>query len=164
MIKISKHGEVTRFDLARSIAGHGRYWTTAYAVDGMLVDTGCAHTAPEFIQALDGIVLNTIVNSHSHEDHIGANGPLQRVRGDVDILAHPHALQILADPRKEQPLHPYRRYFWGWPDPSRGQQVSNGEFIETDHHRFQVIYTPGHSPDHLCLSPTMAGYSLAIYM
>lgn len=52
MLKINHFDGVTRFDLARTFAGRGRYWTTAYLVDGMMVDTGCAHSAPELMQAL----------------------------------------------------------------------------------------------------------------
>jgi glyoxylase-like metal-dependent hydrolase (beta-lactamase superfamily II) len=48
-----------------------------------------------------------------------------------------------------QPLQPYRKLFWGWPKPSQGQPV--GAEVETEDSRFQVIHTPGHSPDHVCL-------------
>ena len=33
MLKITSYGPVIRFDLARTIFGRGRYWTTAYWVD-----------------------------------------------------------------------------------------------------------------------------------
>jgi glyoxylase-like metal-dependent hydrolase (beta-lactamase superfamily II) len=151
MLKASKYDTVTRFDLARTFAGRGRYWTSAYLVDGLLVDTGCAHTANEMLRALDGIPLTYVFNTHSHEDHIGANGPLQQERTNLDILAHPLALPIMARPRERQPLHPYRRLYWGWPEPSSGNPITHHESIDTEHHRFRVIYTPGHSPDHLCL-------------
>ncbi len=151
MLKMTSYGEVTRFNLARTLAGRGRYWTTAYLVDGMLIDTGCAYSAVELAQALANTRLVRIVNTHTHEDHIGANGLLQRRQAGLEILAHPLALPVLADPRRAQPLHPYRRVLWGWPQPSRGQPVPDGALIETAHYRFQVVYTPGHSPDHLCL-------------
>lgn len=158
MLKTTRYNSVTRFDLARTLAGHGRYWTTAYLVDGMMVDTGCAHTARELVQVLTDTPLIRIVNTHSHEDHIGANGLLQRQRYGLEILSHPLALPILADPRSTQPLHLYRRVFWGWPDPSRGEPISDGAVIETEHYRFKVIYTPGHSLDHLCLYESEQGW------
>ena len=61
----------------------------------------------------------SIVNTHTHEDHIGANGKLQAKMAGLVIQAHPLALPVLADPQRTQPLHPYRRLFWGWPAPSR---------------------------------------------
>jgi glyoxylase-like metal-dependent hydrolase (beta-lactamase superfamily II) len=158
MLKITRYGDVTRFDLARTLAGRGRYWTTAYLLDGMLVDTGCSYSAPELVAALVHAPLVRIVNTHSHEDHIGANGPLQRGREGLEILAHPLALPVLADPCGTQPLQLYRRLLWGWPAPSKGRPISDGALIETEHYSFQVIYTPGHSPDHLCLYESRQGW------
>jgi glyoxylase-like metal-dependent hydrolase (beta-lactamase superfamily II) len=36
--------------------------------------------------------------------------------------------------------------------------VLDGEEIETEQFRFRVIYTPGHSPDHLCLYEAGQGW------
>lgn len=150
MVNITSYGSVTRYDLARTLAGRGRYWTTAYRVGGLLIDAGCAHAAPELEKVLAGIPLHHIINTHSHEDHIGANGRLQR-RRRLAILAHPRSLPVLDDPRGCQPLHPYRRLFWGWPEPCQARPLADGEWVETDEGCFQVIYTPGHAADHLCL-------------
>jgi len=158
MLKTTFYGDVTRFDLGRTLFGRGRYWATAYLVDGMLVDTGCAFSALELVAALADVPLTHIVNTHTHEDHIGGNGPLQRQRDGLEIMAHPLALPILADPRGAQPLHLYRRVMWGWPEPSHGQSVSDGAVIETERYRFQVVYTPGHSPDHICLYEPQQGW------
>ena len=150
MLKATQYPSITRLDLARTIAGRGRYWTTAYLVDGLLIDSGCAHSAPELTAFLGDKSLVQLVNTHTHEDHIGANGSLQRVHGGLKILAHPLALKILENPRR-QPLQPYRRMMWGGPEPSKGEQLVDGEVIRTENFNFQVIYTPGHSPDHICL-------------
>jgi len=158
MLKSTHFAEVTRFDLARTLGGRGRYWTTCYLVDQMMIDTGCAHTAAELEYELRGIPITHIVNTHTHEDHIGANGNLQDHRKELDILAHPSALPVLRDPRHAQPLHPYRRLFWGWPKPSRAQPLEDAEIIEADRFNFQVIYTPGHSPDHICLYEQNRGW------
>ncbi len=158
MLKLSHYERVTRFDLGRTFAGRGLYWTTAYLVDGLLVDSGCAHRAPELIQAMADKALTRIVNTHSHEDHIGANGPLQRGKEGLEIFAHPLALPLLADPRRSQPLLLYRRVLWGWPEPSFGQPLEENVVIETEHYTFQVIYTPGHSPDHICLYEPQQGW------
>jgi len=158
MLKQTTFGEVTRFDLARRLPGSWSYWTTAYWVDGMMVDTGCAHTRKELLKALEGRPVERIVNTHTHEDHIGANGALQWQNPKLDILAHPLALPVLADPAHEQPLHPYRRLFWGWPEPSHGDALRDGDLAASEQHTFQAIYTPGHSPDHLCLYEPEQGW------
>ena len=147
MIKTQEIEGVVKIKLARSFLGHPFYFTTAYWVDGLLIDTGCAHAQQEFLAVVEDLGIDRVVNTHSHEDHFGANGALQARRG-VEILAHAEALPILADPRLLR-LQPYRRIFWGYPPPSIAHPV--GEVVETPHHRFQVIHTPGHSPDHICL-------------
>jgi len=158
MLKATSYNPITRFDLARTLAGRGRYWTTAYLVDGLLVDSGCAHSAPELLAYLHAKKLTFLVNTHTHEDHIGANGPLQRIKDGPKILAHSLGIPVLAEPRERQLLHPYRRVMWGWPEPSQGEQVSDGELIRTQKFSFQVIYTPGHSPDHICLYEPERGW------
>jgi glyoxylase-like metal-dependent hydrolase (beta-lactamase superfamily II) len=158
VIRATKFGEVTRFDSARTILGRGVYWATAYLVAGLMIDTGCAHSASELVERLEGEQLAQIVNTHSHEDHIGANGLLQQRQPGIKIYAHPSALPVLADPRSTQPLQLYRRVMWGWPQPSAAQPAQNGDVIETGRWRFEVIYTPGHSPDHLCLYERERGW------
>lgn len=158
MLRITSFGPIVRFDLARSLGGRGRYWTTAYLVDRMMIDTGCAHCAAELLRELQDIHLKCITNTHTHEDHIGANGPLQRRQAGIPVLAHPLALPILADPRRTQPLHLYRQLFWGWPEPSLGCPLPSGVEVKTDHYCFEVIHTPGHSPDHLCLYEPRQGW------
>jgi glyoxylase-like metal-dependent hydrolase (beta-lactamase superfamily II) len=158
LINATLHDSVLRLDLARTIAGRGRYWTAAYYIDGLLIDTGCAYTAKELEHVLSNKSLFQIVNTHTHEDHIGANGLLQRQRDGLAVLVHPLAVPILINPRSTQPLELYRRIMWGWPDASVGRPVQDGEKIETEHHCFQVIYTPGHSPDHICLYESTQGW------
>lgn len=158
MLKSQRFGEVTRFDLARNMLGRGRYWTTCYLVDGLLIDSGCAHSAQELAEALQDKPIRGILNTHSHEDHVGANGPQQRRRPGLEILAHPLALPALANPHLHQRLHLYQRIFWGLPQPCQGCPVKDGELIHTERHVFRVIYTPGHSADHLCLFEEERGW------
>lgn len=154
MLRIEEHGPVIKLLMARPILGHAFYHTAAYWVDGLLVDTGCAFTAPELRRAVASLPLQQIVNTHCHEDHIGGNALLARARG-VPILAHPLTLPILANPRRQY-LQPYRRLFWGWPPPWQGRTV--GEWVETARYHFRVIHTPGHSPDHIALYEPERGW------
>lgn len=151
MIKTTSYGPVTRFDLARALPGSFRYWTTAYLINGTLIDSGCAHCADELVDILRDTRVEQIINTHTHEDHIGANGILQKSYHLLTIHAHPLADKVLADPKREQPLHPYRQLFWGLPEPCIAQPVAEGEVISSQDGEFLVVYTPGHSRDHICL-------------
>jgi glyoxylase-like metal-dependent hydrolase (beta-lactamase superfamily II) len=145
--RVTDSGQVARLRLARELFGRPAYFTAAYWVDGLLIDSGCAHTARQLAHTLRSWQVDQVVNTHSHEDHIGANADIQEMF-HCPIFAHPDALPILRNPRL-QPLQPYRRLFWGWPRPSQGEPI--GEMVQTEHFCFQVIHTPGHSPDHVCL-------------
>ena len=155
MIKVEQINAVRKFQMARSFLGRGLYFTAAYWVDGMMVDTGCAYTVQELLTSLKGYQVDYIVNTHSHEDHIAGNAALQTIYG-ADVLAHPLALPVLADPKGRQSLALYQKFLWGYPDPSNGKAI--GEFVETNNHRFTVINTPGHSPDHICLYEPREGW------
>lgn len=158
MLKVSRFGEVIRFDLARTLLGEGRYWTTAYYFDGAMIDTGCPFSAQELVREVAEISIAKILNTHSHEDHFGANRKLQRSHPQAQIFAHPQALEVMSDPRRTQPLHPYRRVLWGWPDACQGSPLQEGDTIRTAHSQLQVLYTPGHSPDHLCFFEPTRGW------
>lgn len=154
MLQVEQHGPVVKFCAAHAIFGRAFYHTAAYWVDGLLIDTTCHFTAQELLCATAKLDVQQIVNTHSHEDHIGGNALLQQTRG-AKIQAHLLTLPILANPRLQY-LQLYRRVFWGWPLPSQGSAV--GEWVQTPHYRFQVIYTPGHSPDHICLYEPEQGW------
>jgi len=158
MLKTSIYNEVIRLDLARTLAGRGRYWTTAYLLEGLLIDTGCAHTAAELVRALEGRELTSIINTHSHEDHIGANGALQRLHPTLEARAHPRAIPLLADPRNQLRLQPYRQLFWGWPEASCAKPLADETWIEAENFRLQALHTPGHSRDHMCLFEPERGW------
>jgi len=155
MIDVEQIGPVKKFHLTRSPWGKGHYYTACYLVDGVMVDTGYAYTVEELLRAMNETKVDLIINTHSHEDHIAGNAALQR-RDQAIALAHPLALPVLAAPKERQPLRPYQRFLWGYPEPSRGEPV--GQTVESNNLHFQVIHTPGHSVDHICLFETNHGW------
>lgn len=62
MLLADQIGEVKRFRLARTLLGRAWYFTAAYLVDDLMIDTGCAHTAGELAAALEGCSIGQIVN------------------------------------------------------------------------------------------------------
>jgi len=154
MFEVEKIGAVTKYRMARSVYGVPLYFTTAYKVGGLLIDTGCAHTAKSMCRALRNERIDMIVNTHSHEDHIGANADLA-LQHRCPILAHESALGALASTDKSR-LRTYQKVIWGRPKPSRAEAIS--AVVETEKYRFQVVYTPGHSGDHISLFESEQGW------
>ncbi|MDO9124804.1 MAG: MBL fold metallo-hydrolase, partial [Deltaproteobacteria bacterium] len=100
-----------------------------------------------FLKVCDELpTLNTVVNTHHHEDHTGNNFWVTDKYGILP-LAHPRTTSYMKSPSRWIRL--YRRFVWGTPPPSKMAQVDSE--VRTKNHRFLVIPTPGHSDDHICL-------------
>ena len=158
MIEVTSFGDVTQIKMGRDVP-EGRdwaegqpvfYWTAAYLVDGLLIDTGCRHTAEQLAGLLEEENLEMAVNTHYHEDHVGGNAML-RDRFGIEAMASSETREMvfLAPARK-----PYRELIWGTPEPCPIGVLP--ERVETEHHSFRVIATPGHCGGHVALvEPTM---------
>jgi len=147
MLREEKYGDVLCLRLANTFPnGRPIAWTGSFFVDGLLIDTGCSHTAKELAEFFRKRPLKTIVNTHYHEDHIGGNAILQRMY-KVDIFASPLTLEKMYEPPK---LLKYQEITWGYPDLSfKARKL--GKHIEIENYRFEVVKTPGHSLDHISL-------------
>ncbi|MFX0116478.1 MAG: MBL fold metallo-hydrolase [Candidatus Hodarchaeota archaeon] len=148
------YGPVIQFKMARSLLGKPLYFTTAYLYETLLIDTGCPRTAKELLKAVRDIPIEAIVCTHSHEDHFGAAAALKRERR-IPVKAHPKALPIMADPQLLS-LKWFQRQFWGKPNPVEAEPLSDK--LELGEKRFEVIETPGHSPDHVVLFENDSGF------
>jgi glyoxylase-like metal-dependent hydrolase (beta-lactamase superfamily II) len=145
VIQAEQFEEVTCIKMSLEAGGRPVYWAAAFLIDGLLIDTGPVRTSGELADFLDDRKLEVIVNTHYHEDHVGADGPLAR-RYAVPVLAHRDSVQRIAEvPR----LNPYQEYVWGYPEAWEAAEL--GAFIETESYRFDVVETPGHSEGHIAL-------------
>lgn len=152
MLQVTQHGPVLRLHMARTAFGRALYTVSAYWVDGLLIDTGCPGTARQMLAWCRARPLRQAVNTHHHEDHAGGNALLQRALR-LPIAAPPDAVPLLAHfPR----LPFYRRLVWGQPGNVTVEPL--GDAVETDRYRFEVIPTPGHSPDHVCFFEPRQGW------
>lgn len=143
MIEIHRVGPVLQFKFSRTFFGKTIRSTAAYYLDGLLIDSGYAHAAKQFVQVLVERPIHTLVHTHTHEDHVGANFLLQKQR-QIEARAHPEAPLRL---KNQFPLKFYRRFVWGTPLQTQIKPLQNQ--IETDKHKFEIIYLPGHSIDHV---------------
>ncbi len=152
MIEVRDFEEVTQIRLAREIDGQALFWVAAYLVDGLLIDSGCAYTAGELGAFLEKHPPKLAVNTHFHEDHIGANHVLQQ-RFGIPVYAHPESLPLIA---RRAELLPYQEFVWGYPEPTDVLPIP--EAIRTEHFTFNVIETPGHSRGHVVLFERSRGW------
>jgi glyoxylase-like metal-dependent hydrolase (beta-lactamase superfamily II) len=152
MLATIQYEQVTQIKLCRYPDFSPHATVCAYLVDGLLIDSGPAYTAEELTAFLKDKGLKTVVNTHYHEDHIAANALLKE-RYDVELLAHPLAVNKINQPAT---LYPYQEEVWGYPIPSQVKEI--GDSVATENFRFEVIYTPGHDRDHICLFERKHGW------
>lgn len=156
MVRVDAYGPVTRFRMARTILGRPLYWVCAFCVDGLLIDTGCVHTAAEFVESLRGHRVEQIINTHHHEDHVGGNTAVAACLG-IPIRIHPLGLDRVRRPDPHLPL--YRKVVWGAPPPFAPEPL--GEEVRTARYAFRVIHAPGHSHDQVVLYEEREGWLFA---
>lgn len=116
-----------------------------YLVDGMLVDTGPQCLAAELTPFYEKHSLESVVLTHSHEDHSGM-APWIQTNWEIPIYVHPKGINICAE-RCPYPI--YRQETWG----TRTEFVALpiGETVNSRSKAWEVIYTPGHAEDHVAL-------------
>ncbi len=145
MLEVSNFEDVTCIKMSHTMGGKPLYWAACYLIDGLLVDTGPAHVSKELMQFLENKKVQIAINTHHHEDHVGSNAAIQKKYG-IDIFAHPKAIPKINKPIK---LFPYQEMTWGYPVPSKTKKI--GKRIDTENYRFEIIHTPGHCDDHICV-------------
>jgi glyoxylase-like metal-dependent hydrolase (beta-lactamase superfamily II) len=152
MLELRTFEEITQIRMRPVRPNHPPYWISSYLVDGLLIDTGCKNTEDEFMASLDAQTILVGVNTHHHEDHVGANQAVKDKFG-IEIFAHPESVPIIA---KAPDLPPYRLNYWGRREPC--EVLPLGERVETPHHLFEVIDTPGHCRGHVALVERTKGW------
>jgi glyoxylase-like metal-dependent hydrolase (beta-lactamase superfamily II) len=114
----------------------------------MIVDPGDEATRILKLVADQRYAVRSIINTHTHLDHVGANAPVQQSTG-AELCVHADDL-----PLYEQLLHQ-----WDWigrimPRPVRAEHTRHlihGETLICGSLSFTVLHTPGHSPGSICL-------------
>lgn len=98
--------------------------------------------------ALDrhGLTCQTIINTHTHFDHVGGNTELKEATG-AEILVHPAEAEWL----KEAGEHARMFGVSGASSPPADRTVDEGDVIEVGAIKLEVLHTPGHSPGSISL-------------
>ncbi len=152
MIHVEQHGPVLAIRMARGFLGRPLAWTTAYWVDGLLIDTGPRCAAPELLKVLSQVPVNQIVVTHGHEDTIGGLEDVHTRFRHAPIFAPYRAISVIQEPTRLR-LQLYRRLVWGVPKALKQVRALDDidNTLRTTSYTFRVIETPGHSRDHISL-------------
>ncbi len=114
--------------------------------EGLVVDPG---DEPDRILDLinkNSFNIKYIVCTHAHFDHVGAVPDLKKETG-AKIVIHRDELEIYKSTKDQAAI-------WGYeldPLPEPDMFVSEGDVLEVGDLRFEILYTPGHSPGGICL-------------
>jgi glyoxylase-like metal-dependent hydrolase (beta-lactamase superfamily II) len=124
----------------------------AAATSAVMVDPG--EEAPRLVAAIEeaGVVLEAILLTHCHFDHIGAVAPVARATG-AEVWCPQLETDLLTDLMTYVPypdLGPYESY-----DPEH--TVAGGETLSLAGMEIDVLSTPGHSPGHVTYAPRGSG-------
>ena len=150
MIDVEQQGSVRVIRMSRALFGRPLYWTAAYWLDGLLIDTGPACTAPQLVRLLSSLPVRQIAITHAHEDHIGGLHLLRRRFPDAQIYAPRQSIPLIEEPQRIG-IQWYRRMLWGVPQGVTGVQSldSVDDRIVTPEFTLRAVETPGHSRDHV---------------
>jgi len=130
---IEKIEDIKRIELSQF-----KFPVNVYLIDDLLIDTGFPRTAKKLLSYLKNKKINKIVNTHGHMDHTGGNSLLQgyfRCR----IYHYPAKRSYTV---VEKLLFGNLKNFTSETPPEK---------INTDNYSFEILYTPGHSDDHITL-------------
>jgi ribonuclease/clavin/mitogillin len=138
--------EVHYWQVARSYGGKYFYSTGFFCLDSTLIDCGPINMSGSLEKLFSGLNPTKIIVTHHHEDH---TGNLHQLLGKnrIECFAHPRSEALLRQTCTEIPF--YRRLIWGRPRPATMTPIA--QEVETSRYSFEVVPTPGHSEDHLCL-------------
>jgi glyoxylase-like metal-dependent hydrolase (beta-lactamase superfamily II) len=144
-----------------------------------LVD--CGWGLPDVLQTLEDALgdlgkridqISWVIATHFHTDHYGMAGTIAELAG-AKLMMHPADWAVLDTRFRHIETEFHRRDAWlasnGFPlggyaaeDRSRmfarrftlkapDRNLADGEELRIGSHRFRVVWTPGHTPGHICL-------------
>jgi ribonuclease/clavin/mitogillin len=135
--RVERHGDVVRLAMMSTAGRAIGLGVSTYVMNGVMIDSGFPRAEDHVLRAIRELGVRGVIVTHWHEDHAG----------NVDALAAARVPILLRDDTKQivnvaAPVQMYRRLVWGQPRPLTS---THDVFDAGD---FEMIHTPGHSPDH----------------
>jgi glyoxylase-like metal-dependent hydrolase (beta-lactamase superfamily II) len=146
MLQHHQYEGIHYWQTARDYLGKTLYVTGFYLVDNSLIDCGPTNALPILKNLFQDLPINEILITHHHEDH---TGNLKYLLEQKHCIAYAHPLAAKGMRMVSEHVPMYRNIVWGRPEFAETKSI--GREVSTGNHQLQVIETPGHSEDHLCL-------------
>jgi hydroxyacylglutathione hydrolase len=114
--------------------------------EAVVIDPG--GDGPDILAAIqkESLKLKTIINTHGHFDHVGANHALQEATG-APIAIHQADAGMLSQPSAEALF-----FTGGSLQPSQAEiLLKENDILEFGQFQLKVLHTPGHTVGGICL-------------
>ncbi|MHA1647044.1 MAG: MBL fold metallo-hydrolase, partial [Promethearchaeota archaeon] len=124
-------------------------WTSSYILDGLLIDTGAPAGSEDIYEWASQLPekdrINQVYLTHFHEDHAGGAKILQE-RMNLPILCSSSTQKQFESIKS---YRWYRQIYWGKKllPPLSIQPISDHISSKSGKYNFDLINSPGHSPD-----------------
>ena len=116
-----------------------------------IIDPGCYRQEEKKI--LSEFIINNklnpikLINTHCHIDHIFGNKYICK-KWNLDLHTHANSLRLLSEAKNISHIYGFNDYE---ESPKPNFFLKNNQVIKFGKQKFKVLFTPGHSPDHICL-------------
>jgi len=111
--------------------------------ESMIIDP--ADGSQTLVDAIHGLELKYIVNTHGHGDHIGGNKFLKE-NTSAQLVIHEDDAMMLIDSSKNLSVH------WeAFHSPEADLKLKDGDTLMLGKNEIKIIHTPGHSRGGICL-------------
>jgi len=156
MFKIEKYAndEIVRWAARAHAPAFQRVWTSAYLVDGLLIDSGPPASTGDLKQFIKSLApeqaVEKVVITHWHEDHAGGARFLSEELG-LPVYIHKNGIDKV---RNGYYYPEYRVLGWGAPfEPAPSVRPLDVSSIatKTGKYTFELLHLPGHSDDLIVL-------------
>ena len=112
--------------------------------EAIVIDPGEA--TQELLDAIEGLTVKFVVNTHAHFDHVGGNAAILERTG-AELLCHRDCVEMLKE--ATSPGEKYGKRVDESPAPDRF--LEEGDTVSVGSVTMKVVYVPGHAPGHIAL-------------
>ena len=148
------HNDVQFWKLRFGPFGRPKMYVHTFLIDGLLIDTGQPRLKQEVVKTLESQRIERIIITHHHEDHSG-NIEILKKSKSVKAYASPLCCEIMKKPPR---VSPAQWMTWGQNKAAELLPLELTGPVFTDKYTFDIIETPGHAIDHICLHEKNQGW------